>query len=414
MTKRTLFLIILLASPAAATEWDSFGPKAMAMGGTGVALPQGALSSYWNPAGLGLKDNATAGVQLPVGAHYAVAGPMIQGANDLHQIASDCESRGAGFGSCSQANINQALITMNTPESGLRADGGGGAQIKIKHITVFANDLVYTSLVPRMDLVNTSLAAISAGANQSQIIARTIAVSELGAGYGQELPFAPGLYVGGNLKLMIGRVSYYAYFLDSQTSPTMRDYTQGAEKSVQPGVDLGLLWDVNKTFSAVPLHPRLGLTGRNINDPKFDQPGTAKVAGEPNRYALQGQTRAGLALTPIHFWNVTADMDVVPNQTRIDGVLSQTAGIGTEINVFNRSWINLPLRAGLSRNVAQKGAKTDLSAGFGLHFMHVYFDTAVMASPAKQELQTQGKSVLVPTELGISAQLAVLFGGAAK
>src|SRR5206468_11370148 len=106
-----LVTILSLAASASATEWQQLGPRALAMGGAGVALPQGAQSAYWNPAQLGLSDNPS-GVQVPLGAHMGITGPVLKGANDLNHLNKECSSGGAG---CSNASINSALGELNAP-----------------------------------------------------------------------------------------------------------------------------------------------------------------------------------------------------------------------------------------------------------------------------------------------------------
>jgi hypothetical protein len=86
--------------------------------------------------------------------------------------------------------------------------------------------------------------------------------------------------------------------------------------------------------------------------------------------------------------------------------------LGTEVNVFDRAWLNIPLRAGVSKNIAMAGTKTAVSLGGGLNFLHVHLDASAMASPSSQSVQTQGKSTKIPGELGAAVQLGLVFGGA--
>ncbi len=413
MRKLPLLLSLLLAAPAGATEWHAYGPRALGMGGAGVALGQGAVGAYWNPAGLGQIENPS-GLQLPLGAHVELTGTVIEGANDLNQLAEDCKAVNAN---CTQPNIDAALAKMNQPDNGLRADIGAGAGLKIKKVVVFLNNFAYVGGLPRMDLVNTSPTAIANETNNSKIVLRGLLVSELGFGYGSELPFAPGLLAGANLKLMSGQAGYYDFFVlreDAGGSDSLRKFRDGAKRSVSPGVDVGLLWDMDRTFEGLPMRPRLGLTGRNINNPKFKNPDQARLAGEPDKFSLQGNARAGFAFSPLHFWNIAADLDLTRNLTPIGGVASRQAGVGMEVNVFNRSWINIPLRAGLSRNLAQKGSKTSLTGGFGLNLLHFNVDAAASVSPARQQIQSEGESKKIPTNVGVALQIGFMFGGQAE
>jgi hypothetical protein len=383
-------LSLLLSLPVSATEWHVYGPRAMGMGGAGVAIPQAGLSSYWNPATQGLSDNGW-GIQTPVSAHATIFGTTIQGANDLNAVTKDCQSSPQGS-LCTSANITAALTNLGRPGNGALGDAGAGAHVKVMGFVFFVDDLAYVGATPRVDRTNVATVpgATFIGNNQSRLTLRGISVSEFGAGYGREIPFLPGLLVGANAKIMNGKVGYYDYYVannNSGNSGSLSSFTKGAKTSVQPGLDVGVMWDIGKTWDFIPMHPRLGLTGRNVNNPKFDQPDQAKTAGEPTHYSLQGQARAGAAISPFKFWNIAVDMDLTHNLTPVDGSASQIVSVGTEVNVFNRTWLNIPLRAGLSQNIAVSGSKTALSGGAGLNFAHFTMDAAVTASPSTQQVQ---------------------------
>jgi len=403
---------LLAAAPTWATEWHSFGARAMGMGGVGVALAQGPVGAYWNPAGLGQIENPS-GLQIPLSAHAELSGPVLEGANDLNQIGKDCQAA-PGAGACTTANINAALSKMGSPESGLRADLGAGLNLKVKSLAFFVNNFAYVAGIPRTDTVNTGPTALLADANDSRIVLRGLSVLEIGVGHGREIPGVPGLLAGGNLKALVGKTGFFEFFVlreDPGSTNPLRKFTEGAKQSLQPALDLGLLWDMNRTWESLPMRPRVGLSARNINSPSFDQPDQAKLAGERSRQSLNGNARLGLAVSPWRFWNIAADVDLTRNLTPLDGVAAQTFGLGTEINVFNRTWLNIPLRLGISRNLAQRGSRTALSAGAGLNFLHFVVDLAVSASPSDQRIQSQDKTEKAPANLGASAQLALLFGG---
>ena len=117
----------------------------------------------------------------------------------------------------------------------------------------------------------------------------------------------------------------------------------------------------------------------------------------------------GAAITPLHFWNLAADLDLTNNITRVSGVKSRQLGLGTEVNVFNRSWINIPLRFGLARNLS---ATTNMiTAGVGINLLHLMIDISGEASPKRIDTQTQGDSTKIPQEFGAAVQISLLFGG---
>lgn len=410
-----LFAVILAVSAplgASAEEWNTMGPRAMGMGGAGVALAQGPLASYWNPAALGRATVNSYGFVLPVSVHAALTGTAIAGAKDLKNAKDFCAAN-SGSAAC-QAQINVAVSELSNPTNGLRADGSAGGDFKIGKIAFFVNGFIAAGAVPRVDTVNTSATTgpTDLSHNTSALIVKGAQTTEFGAGYGHELPFAPGVFLGGDLKLMRAKVGYTNYQIinNSNDSGNIISNLKNSETSSgNIGVDAGALWDVNKTIDNVWWSPRVGLTGRNLNNPKFSQPGSAAADGVGGKYAENPQARLGLAISPFHWWNLAADMDLTNNITPVDGVKSRQLGLGTEFNVFNRSWINIPLRFGLARNLS--AASNMVTLGTGLNFLHLMVDVSGEYSPKKIDTQTQGNSKSIPQEFGASVSLSLLFGG---
>jgi hypothetical protein len=225
-----------------------------------------------------------------------------------------------------------------------------------------------------------------------------------------------------NVKGIIARVGF-SQFIPFQSNAGVSDSFKNLSYSgneFQPGVDLGLQWDVRKAFPDVWWRPRLGIVGRNINNPKFSQPSEAQNYQAANgisnpvhyasKYSLQGQSRAGLAISPLSMWHISADIDVTNNLTPVHGYKSRYYGLGTEFDIFNSSWLNIPLRAGFTKNIAANDSFT-WTGGFGFNFFHVIFDLAGMVSHQTTTIQDQGDNKKVPNNVGFSAQFALLFGG---
>ena len=382
------------------------GPRALGMGGAGVATAQGPLAAYWNPAALGRKVGNAYGLQVPFGAHYGITGSVVEGANDLRAL------RDKGVAT-TQAEVDAAVAKLAQPGGGLRVDGGFAIASKIKDFSVFLNGFVFAGAVPFIDQPVTA-AAVAAGTNNSKLIVKGASIGELGVGYGHELPFAPGLSAGGAIKLINATVGYADYFILRETNEEgdiVGKLKEGARKSSNVGIDAGLLWDLDKSFDGVTLKPRVGLTGRNLNNPRFKTPTAASNAGLTS-FKLNPQVRLGFSLQPMNWWNLAADVDLTRNLTPVDNVASRQLGIGSEFNVFNRSWVNIPLRVGLSKNLAESSAGTMLSLGAGVHFLHVFIDASAAISSKRIQTQSQGKSEKTPREAALGLQLSVLFGGA--
>ena len=419
-----LVAIFAAAAPASALEWQDVGPRAVGMGGAGVALSQGPVASYWNPAALGRETENSYGFQMPVGVHAALTGPVIAGANDLKNIQNACSSISASNPSpagCTQANVNAMIAELNNPSDGLRVNANAGGDFKIGRLAFFAGSFLDAGAVPRMDTKNVILPtqaspnpANSIQNNNSSLILRGANVLQFGIGYGHEVPYVPGLFIGGTVKLMNADVGYARYsVIQNNNGNTSASSTLKSSTTVSSniGVDAGVLWDVNRSFDAVPFHPKLGLTAHNINNPKFTQSSAATADGVTGKYAVNSQMRMGAAISPFHWWNIAADLDLTRNLTPVDGIASRQFSLGTEINVFNRSWINIPVRVGLSKNLAEPGSSTMLSAGTGLNFLHLIVDVSGTVSPNTIATQTQGQSTKIPQELGAAFQLSLVFGG---
>lgn len=406
-TASSLIAVLLLTAPAGAIEWHPLGARAVGMGGAGVADSRGPLASYWNPAALGRAAENAYGLQIPVGAHAALTGTVLEGANDLESLKDNPLA-------ITTDKIDAALAKLNEPGNGLRIGVDAGADFKVGKLAFFTNGFVDMAGVPTVDMVNKTANDIIYGLNNSKLTLKGAQVLEFGVGYGHELPFAQGVFLGGNVKVMNATVGYYDYFVlrnTNEESDILSKFKDGAKKSSGFGVDLGALWDVNRTFENVPLHPRLGIVGRNLNNPKFKQPDAAVAAGAAGKFAVNPQARMGASISPFNWWNIAADLDLTRNLTSVDNVASRQFGIGNEFNVFNRSWINIPLRVGLMRNLAETGSGTMLTAGTGLNFLHLIVDVSGAISPKKVKTQSEGTQTQIPKEAYAAVQLSILFGG---
>ncbi|MHB2025534.1 MAG: conjugal transfer protein TraF [Elusimicrobiota bacterium] len=417
MKKTAIFLMAslaisaLLANTSFAVEWQSFGPRAMGMGGAGIAMAQGPIASYWNPAGLGQVENPS-GLEIPVGAQASVNGSLIQGVKDLNQLNQACAANPltCGFTSAGAANtaINNTLNELGA--GGANLNGGVGLDLKLGRLVLFANDLFYAGEGASIDYADNTATTIKN--NTSTAYINGISMTEIGLGYGHELPWVPGLSVGANLKAIVGMTGYGSVGIVNSTKPSFSQ-SNNTRESVEPGLDLGALWDLNRLVGWLPFRPRVGITARNINDPSFKQP-LAATNGDlvSNTLSVGRQVRAGAAVSPFHWWNIAADADLTRNYTVL-GQPSREIALGTEINVFNRPWINIPLRAGISENTALSGTGPQWSLGAGLNFLHIIVDAAATIGQNQVVIQSQGKNQSFPSTLGGMIQLSVLFGGGA-
>ncbi|MFI5350657.1 MAG: conjugal transfer protein TraF [Elusimicrobiota bacterium] len=449
---------LFAASAAQALEWQTLGAQAMGMGGTGVALAKGPLGAYWNPAGLAQPENPS-GTATGIGAEALVAGSLLQGANSLNNLYTPCNNFAkslnngvfdfADLSVCNLTNINNALNEFGGPGNGVSLNIPAALfDLKVGNFTLFANSFNYLGLSPSVDTVDEAIPIPLPGStaqppnsilnNISGLTFNALSVEELGIGYAHELPSVAGLYLGGNLKALVGATAFDQIYAEQTTNgnfPTPDSGNYNVDKQLKPAVDLGFLWDVDKTFSQAPFNPRLGLTMRNINNPKFAnparsqgpvcangvpfsaQPANCVLFAQPSQLAVGAQTRFGVALSPLHFINLTADVDLNKNPTLVNGYSSQMAGAGVELNIFHLTWLNIPLRAGIKRNIAMAGSPDIITGGFGLNFLHLTLDAAAEVTPSLQTISYQTNNnqttntASIPSEVGLSFQLGFQFGG---
>ena len=417
---RGILFALLAGAQAHATQWVTMGPRAMGMGGAFTAVAQGPVGAYYNPGALGQIFDNPSGVQVMGGAHVEIAGPALKGANDYYQVAQACKtSGGAQAGDCTNANISVLNSELSSPGSGLLADAGGGVAFKFGRLALFAQNFSFrgtTVQPPSFPFRNLTRTNIYDPNNARDLRLRGSSVYELGAGYGREI-LESGVFVGMNLKALVARNGYADIYLAQerpQPLTLLKNYDRSTKTSFMPGVDVGLLWDVKQTFADAPFHPRFGVVGHNVNNPRFDMPDRAGAVGDSHRfYDQQGQSRFGAALDLTSWCTVAADLDLTENLTQVEGYTERMYAAGMEVRLINDPAFAIPVRAGVSKNIVRADSKTLLSAGLGLHLINFNIDLAVsVPAGGWQAVQTVNESQKLPQQLAISAQFALLFGGA--
>ena len=254
--------------------------------------------------------------------------------------------------------------------------------------------------------------AVNGGAvseNQSNLTLRGTSIFEASLGYGMKFPnlLSPfplinsilrGFYVGGNVKFMKGYVSYYKQNVFDEEAggidAVIDNYNEYYRESNALGLDMGVLLEKRPFGKRI----RAGLVARNINSPKFDAPPESRSS----QYKVRPQLRAGIAIWPFNWWVISSDIDLTENSTALPGYKSRYFGLGTEINILNRKWLNLALRAGLMKNIAEETSKLAYTAGFGLNILHLNIDLGAAMSTDKTEIEDE-------TEIPASASASLMI-----
>ena len=513
--KKLIILIACAAMPASlfAEQWQVLGTRPMGMGGAFVAVAQGPIAQYWNPAGLVKSSANVSGLEIPVGVTAEFTGNIIKNASEIGDMSKSFSStqQDQRTGS-SPMNADQMaafaktvslMSDMNKPGKGALFQVAGGANFKFSKVSLSVNNYTSVGLNPFIDTVNIGLgnggAGVSGvnftGANQTDTsydsaeaafnsaintigygninslicgnptclntdqsitsqttfvyalintavadgqtaeqineaantlsqyasqVAPIIAGAasgnpytnnnsnlgvvgasfvEVAAGYGWNKDnWLQGLSFGANLKAINGKTAVTSFRFMSEGDTSQAFKLDDVKSSWQPSADIGFLWDVRKKYPNAPLRPKMGLVIRNINSPSFKTNGAGK-------YDLDRQVRLGFALNPAKFWTLAMDLDVTKNKTPVKGFDSRQLCLGTEINIVNRKAFNIPLRAGIMSNLAEKDSKRAYTLGTGLNLLFMHFDVSAVVSSERTVLDNKE----IPSKVGVAASFGLLF-----
>ncbi|MFA7009541.1 MAG: conjugal transfer protein TraF, partial [Elusimicrobiales bacterium] len=238
--------------------------------------------------------------------------------------------------------------------------------------------------------------------NQTDLTIKGGSFTEIAFGLARPLP-VNGLTAGGNVKLINGRMAYAKFKVlenESEISDPLKNLADTMKTTWAPAIDLGLMYDLNKLSPKLPMKPRAGIVVRNVNRPSFKNP---EAQGGSSH--LDTQARMGLAISPAGFWTVALDMDLTKNTTPVNGYDSRQLALGTELNLVNRRAFNIPLRAGVMKNLANSDSKMAYTLGTGINMLYMHFDLAGVVSSNRVTIEDKK----YPTKLELAASFGLLF-----
>jgi hypothetical protein len=234
--------------------------------------------------------------------------------------------------------------------------------------------------------------------NATSVVVSGIALAEIPIAYGHKFDLGKFGHVGlgAAFKIMQGTVFYTSKQLVSIDGSTdiFKEVRDNKVDSTTFGVDLGALWRYEDLKSMGPIN--VGLVVKNINSPQFD---TFQAAGSymPNKLKVKPQARVGVALDPLSWLTLAADLDVTKNKTILPGVDSQNFGGGLEAHF---SWISL--RAGVYRNIADSANKPVITGGLSLGPQWLRLDVNGAVSTEKTQYDDQSYPREAKVEIGLS------------
>ena len=350
-------------------------------------------------AGIGAVDliniragNATAPTTVSQLATQIGAGPSTGVATyfsqaDYNNIVTALVNTGTG-------TLAQAQSLVSKLETELKSSGGNTTGLTPAQI---AQGLQ----VIAPSLSNSASAGASIDNNTTKVLLRGIAIAEIPLAYGYkfELGKFGKLGIGGAAKIMQGTVysSDVEVMQLKDSSDTIDKVKDNHTESIQFGLDLGALWRMEDVQFIGPVN--VGLALKNLNTPKFDGPvGYDKIKVEP-------QARFGVALDPLSWLSIAADMDLTKNKTVIPGRESQLIGGGLEVHFDYWYALYLALRAGAYKNIGETGSKPVITAGLSLGPKWLRLD--VNGAVATEKGTYDNKSV--PLEGKVEFGLSTMF-----
>ncbi len=523
--KYLLFIFVFcLTGTSYSAPWQWVGPRAMAMGGAGVAAAYGPDAQYWNPAALVQKEGRNEkGLLFNLGVNAETTKTVLRSIDKFDKLSKDYDTLSSKIknGGMPTAAETSTLFTgfstihdLVANEIGALVNADAGIGFKFKNFAFSVRSLGNMGITPVIDAKNLGLgtqggslgltlgatttpvnpgnataantlaasidaqsglladlntllgasyassqdlanafvnAAVGAGSTPEQILAEmneaaanmsgaapiinsaaslggisgynnnetramadVAAFTEASLGYG--FTVAKGVQLGGNIKAINGTIAQTGVMLlqkNDDVGDILKDAWEDRENSTALGIDLGSLVNVRELSGRnVWFNPQFGITAKNINSPKFDRPavpaGINPVIAADWRtgdYKLKPQVRAGASLNPLNFITLAADVDLTENETSINGYNSRQFAAGVEVNVINKPTFNLPLRAGINKNIANSNAPMYLTAGIGFNAAHFYMEFAGAISNERTEVDNTD----IPAAAAAAFNVGVMF-----
>jgi hypothetical protein len=340
------------AQLAHAVEFAIVGARAAGMGGAGVAVTSDAFATYWNPAGLAMSKT----VDIRIGVSAQAIDRM-----GLRDTIDDIEKFNTN--DLSQANINKAndiASRINRPGATLSAIGAAGLYVK-GYYGDHAFGFNVSDVATAGMFVSQPVTVTSGGGTVSlngQIALNGLEARQAVASYAYA--FMDRMFaIGVSGKLIQGAAYTGTATIQGGNDISLSDDLGKAKLSTAFGIDAGAMFRPSSWL-------RAGIVAKDINRPSFDAPNGQK-------FYLDPQVRAGVALNPWDTLTLTADIDVTKNKTLVPDLKSRVISVGAEQTILSEL---LSLRIGAFKNTADANSYITPTAGFGIRLLALRVDVA--------------------------------------
>jgi len=243
----------------------------------------------------------------------------------------------------------------------------------------------YNAVINTAKIASNAQTGGSYDENESKIKFSGLIYYEVPISYGYAIN--KNFSLGANVKFMKGRYyeSYVSLYDDENDNDLFDKAKDDYEESNTFGIDAGAMYKLGNTVT-------LGVVGRNLNTPKFDKP----FGGE---YELEPQARGGVAFTPFSWLTLAADVDLIENDTNINGYKSQNVAFGAELELLKF----LALRGGYYKNLSESDIDGVYTVGLGLNLYLLRLDAGLAFSDKTSKVDGND----IPNE--VKAEVALSF-----
>jgi len=339
-----IFIGLMVPAQALAVEFVTVGPRAMGMGGAGVAITTDALATYWNPAGLAMTQ--TVDIRFQGGGQGIDRLGIADAVHDLEDFNPNDTS------AANQAKAQDIANRINRPGATVSLNGSAGLYIK-GHLGEHAFGLNVSDVATGGGFVSTPVTPTLTGGVMTLPLLETRQVA-----FSYAYAFADKTFsLGVTGKIIQGAAYSGSTTLTGGTEVSVTDNFGKSTRSTAFGVDAGAIYRPSSWL-------RFGVVAKDINQPTFDAPGGGELK-------LRPQVRGGVAVNPYSSLTLTADVDVTSNKTFVPGVKSQVLSLGAEQTIFSEF---MSFRLGAFKNMQDSETPFTPTAGLGLRIFAFRMD----------------------------------------
>ena len=341
-----------LPSHVSAAEFVIAGPRAMGMGGAGVAVTTNALATYWNPAGLAMTQTVDIRIQ---------GGGMAFDRLGLGDALHDLENFNTS--DTTPDNLSRAQsIADRINRSGATISVNGSAGLYLKgHLGEHAFGFNVSDVATGGGFVSAPVQASQGGAGTPITVAGQMALRGLEArqlAFSYAYAFSDKTFsIGITAKVIQGAAYRGSTDLQGGSGVSTTDHFGKPNISTTYGIDIGAIYRPSSWI-------RFGIVAKDINKPTFD-------AAEGGELKLEPQVRAGVAINPYSTLTLTADVDATSNKTFVPGVKSQLLSLGLEQTILSEF---LSFRIGTFKNMQDASTPFVPTAGLGIRWFNFRAD----------------------------------------